>query len=126
MSKDEDAILAAMKAKAAEKKKANEQFGEMTGFSAAKPSKSESNLPKGEFHLKIYSPHKTYYDDIAYSVSAVNDAGDFDVLAGHGNFLTLVNPCEVTIRSKRGKESLKINRGVMHVKADEAHLFLDV
>lgn len=124
MSADEDAILAAMRAKAEEKKRRNEIEGEMAGFSAAK--KKRTPLPSGGFHLKIYSPHKTYYDDVALSVSAVNDSGPFDVLAGHSSFLTLVNACEVVIRSVKGKEKLKINRGVMHVKADEALLFLDV
>ena len=77
------------------------------------------------FHLKIYSPFKVYYDDNVVSVSAVNETGPFDVLAGHHNFLTLLIPCEVVIHGKT-EEKLKISRGIMHVKADDVVIFLDV
>ncbi len=77
------------------------------------------------FHLKVYSPFKTYYDGEVVSVSAVNDTGPFDVLAGHHNFLTLLSPCELVAQGET-EEKIKITRGIMHVKADEVVVFLDV
>jgi F0F1-type ATP synthase epsilon subunit len=86
-----------------------------------------SKAPKGKFHLKVYSPFKTYFEDNIDSVSAVNDTGPFDILAQHHNFLTLLNPCDLTIRVA-GKEDvvITITRGIMQVKSDDVVVFLDV
>lgn len=77
-------------------------------------------------HVKVYAPFKTYYDGDATSISAVNDTGPFDILPKHHNFMTLLSPCEIIVRSGRGEESIKISRGIMHVKADQVVVFLDV
>jgi F0F1-type ATP synthase epsilon subunit len=77
-------------------------------------------------HVKIYAPFKTYFDGEALSVSAVNDTGPFDILPRHHNFMTLLNPCVIKVRTSRGDEDLQIQRGIMHVKADKVIVFLDV
>ena len=76
--------------------------------------------------VKIYSPFKTYFDKEALSVSAVNGTGPFDVLPGHKNFLSLLQPCEVLVRVKAGDERFKIERGILHVHRDYVKIFLDV
>jgi len=77
--------------------------------------------------VKIYAPFKVYYDGLANSVTASNKVGPFDVLAQHHNFISLLEPGDVVVRSD-GKEDFKmpINRGIMHVKADFVRVFLDV
>ena len=77
-------------------------------------------------HVKVYAPFKTYFDGMAESISAVNDTGPFDILPQHHNFMTLLNPCEVIVRTGKTDERLQINKGVMHVKADQVIVFLDV
>ena len=85
-------------------------------------SKSATSL-----HVKIYSPFNTYYDGEAESVSAENDTGPFDVLLGHKRFLTLLKPCEIIIRKKASDdETVKITRGMMHVKENQVVVYLDV
>jgi len=78
-------------------------------------------------HVKIYAPFKVYYDGPAASVTAVNRVGPFDVLPNHHNFISLLQPSNVVVRAP-GKEdfTLKVTRGVIHVKADEVKVFLDV
>jgi F0F1-type ATP synthase epsilon subunit len=78
------------------------------------------------FHLKVFSPFETFFDDRATSVSAENETGPFDVLAGHANFMTLLTPCNLTIATPRGKSALPVQRGVMHVRDDEVTVFLNV
>lgn len=78
-------------------------------------------------HIKVYAPFKTYFDGLAESISAVNDTGPFDILPKHKNFMTLISPCDIVVRTAGDKEErIKINRGIMHVKADEVIVFLDV
>lgn len=78
-------------------------------------------------HVKVYSPYKTYFDDTAHSITAMNKTGPFDILPKHKNFMTLLIPCTVTVRMEgRPDFTLPVSKGVMHVKADEVTLFLDV
>ncbi len=77
-------------------------------------------------NVKVYSPFQTYFDGPAYSISAINDTGPFDVLPKHHNFLTLLGACKLTIQTQQGERSIQISRGMMHVKADQVIVFLDV
>lgn len=86
-----------------------------------------SDHEKPLMHVKVYAPLKTYFDSEAYNLSAENDTGPFDILPGHKNFMTLLRPCKVTVRMPDKPDfELNITRGVLHVKADRATLFLDV
>ncbi len=77
--------------------------------------------------VKVYSPFRSYYDGRALSVSAVNDTGPFDILPSHHNFLSLLSPCDLVVRTMReGAKKIIISGGVMHVKADQIIVFLDV
>jgi F0F1-type ATP synthase epsilon subunit len=78
--------------------------------------------------IKVYSSAEVYFDRDAYSISAVNRTGPFDILPGHHNFMTLLLPCELVIRSDKTTVArrIRINQGIMHVRADRAVVFLDV
>ena len=77
-------------------------------------------------HVKVYSPFKVYFDEAAESISAVNQTGPFDILPQHHNFMTLLSPCELSIRIAGKEQKIRISRGIMHVKADQVIVFLDV
>ncbi len=85
----------------------------------------DPNLP-ATMRIKIYSPFKVYFDEDAFSISAANNTGPFDILPRHHNFMTLLDPCEIVVRVNGGERKFKIARGVMHVKADKVIVFLDV
>jgi F0F1-type ATP synthase epsilon subunit len=91
----------------------------------------DSNKPatkkEDTVHIKIYSPFKTYFDNEAKSISAVNDTGPFDVLPKHHRFMTLLNPCDLVVRTIDGQQQkIRITRGIMHVREDNITVFLDV
>lgn len=75
--------------------------------------------------IKVYSPFKTFYDEPAFSITAVNLTGPFDILPRHHNFITLVEPCELVIQAPAGEKRIKISGAVMHVKADRVTVLLD-
>jgi F0F1-type ATP synthase epsilon subunit len=78
-------------------------------------------------HVKVYAPFTTYFDGEAYSLSAVNGTGPFDILPHHKNFMSLLVPCTITVRApKKDNFTLKVTHGVMHVKSDRVTVFLDV
>ena len=96
--------------------------GEMVSDKEAVTNESDPT----KMEIKVYSPYQIYFDEQAYSISAVNDTGPFDILKGHHRFLTLLTPCELVIRADKGEEKIKISRGVMYVKEDRVTVFLDV
>jgi len=81
---------------------------------------------KPQMEVKIHTPFKVYFDDLAESVTAVNDTGTFDILPKHHNFMTLLNKGYVIVRHDNKEEKIAIVRGIMHVKADKVIVFLDV
>jgi len=81
---------------------------------------------KPMIHVKVYSPYQNYFDDNAYSISGLNNTGPFDVLPRHHNFITLLNPCVLEVHVTNAIKRIRISRGVMHVKADQVIVFLDV
>lgn len=93
------------------------------GKPAATPS---STGGKPSMHVKVYSPFQTYFDDEAQSISGVNETGNFDILPKHHNFITLLSAGNLVIRTTKDKRTIKIARGMMHVKADKVIVFLDV
>lgn len=76
--------------------------------------------------VKVYAPFKVYFEGEAYSLSAVNATGPFDILPKHHNFLSMLVPCTLTIQSPNGLQSIKINRALMNIKANRVVVFVDV
>lgn len=76
--------------------------------------------------IKVYAPFQVYFEGEAYSVSAVNDTGPFDILPRHHNFLCMLIPCELKVNSPSGDKKIKVHRALMHVKADSVVVFMDV
>ena len=82
---------------------------------------------KPTMSVKVYAPFKVYFDGPAYSFSAVNATGPFDILPRHHNFLCMLVPCVVKIATAdKGVKSIKISRALMHVRADRVVVFVDV
>ena len=98
-----------------------EQTQAAAEFSTAKASGELS------MQVKVYSPYKEYYDGPAFSISAVNATGPFDILPKHHNFITLLQPCDLLVRTvTKGDQKIRISGGIMHVKSDKIIVFLDV
>jgi len=77
--------------------------------------------------VKVFAPFKVYFQGPAYSLSGINDTGPFDILPHHKNFMSLLKPGTVLVKTpQKGDFKLEISRGVMHVRADQVTVFLDV
>jgi F0F1-type ATP synthase epsilon subunit len=98
----------------------------------AQPQVNEPSPPaqaptgKPAMAVKVYAPFKIYFEGDAYSVSAVNDVGPFDILPRHHNFLCMLVPCDLNIQTAEGEKVIKISRALMHVKANRVVVFVDV
>lgn len=81
----------------------------------------------GQLLVKIYTPFHTFFEGDAMSLTAVNESGEFDILPGHHNFITMLLACDVRLAIADGDpEIIPIVRGLLHVKQDKVIIFLDV
>lgn len=76
--------------------------------------------------VKVYASFEVFFDGEAYSVSAENAVGPFDILPKHHNFLCMLVPCDIKIQTAEGQKMVKISRALMHVKADSVTVFVNV
>lgn len=98
-------------------------------IAAAKERKKTETSGRPAMHIKVYSPFKIYFDEDGYSISGVNATGPFDILPHHHNFMTLLGACELNIRpvnTPPEEQRIRISGGLMHVKADQVTVFLDI
>lgn len=85
---------------------------------------TKSGRPSME--VKVYAPFQVYFEGEAYSVSAENETGPFDILPHHKNFLCMLVPCTLMIDSPAGAKKIKVHRALMHVKSERVVVFMDV
>ena len=86
-----------------------------------------TDFQKEKLKVLVASPFNVYYDDEAFSISATNATGPFDILPKHHNFICILKPCEILIRTTTGQiQNMTINGGLMHVKRDQVNVFLDI
>lgn len=98
---------------------------EATEVSEDEQSKGTHN-GKPIMAVKVYAPFQIYFEGSAYSVSADNATGPFDILPRHKNFLCMLVPCQLKVNSIDGEKTIKIHRALMHVKSDQVVVFMDV
>lgn len=93
---------------------------------ATDESRPEEKSADGAMFVKVYAPAKVYFEGEALSISAASQTGPFDILPKHHNFITLLTACDIVVRTKSDEEKIRIQSGIMHVKADSVVVFLDV
>jgi ATP synthase, Delta/Epsilon chain, beta-sandwich domain len=94
---------------------------------AAVSDYSKETTDSNSMKVRVYSPYVDYYDGEAFSLTAENATGPFDILPKHHNFIALLQPCDVIVRTvSQGEKRIHIGGGLLHVKSDEVMVFLDV
>lgn len=96
---------------------------------AVEATKAQADAAEGRptMAVKVYAPFQVYFEGDAYSVSAENAVGPFDILPKHRNFLCMLVPCNLVVEPVKGKaRTIKIHRALMYVKADRVVVFMDV
>ncbi len=78
------------------------------------------------FQIKIFSPYQTYFQGEAVSISANNDSGPFDILAGHINFFSLLTAGQLVVNTGFQRLEFPLVRGIIRVEKDAVTIFADV
>lgn len=72
------------------------------------------------------APFHVYYEGPADSVTAVNKVGVFDILAGHADFFSMLDPCEIVIETPTDQVVFAIRNGILTVQDNEVMLFVNM
>lgn len=76
--------------------------------------------------VKVFAPFEIFYEGEAFSISAKNATGPFDILPHHHNFICMLEPCTISIQTPAGEKLVKVSHALMYVKADHVDVFVDV
>lgn len=76
--------------------------------------------------VRVLAPTKKLYDGMAVSITARNKVGQFDVLAGHANFFSLLSESQVVINTGSQNLTFPISGGLLKVKSNTVTLFVDI
>lgn len=72
------------------------------------------------------APFHVYFEGDAQAVSAKNRVGEFDILPGHADMFSVLQPCDVVIETDKEPVVFSLNSGIMTVRDDEVYIFVDV
>lgn len=73
------------------------------------------------------APFTVYYEGEANAVSAVNRVGPFDVLPGHADFFSVLEPGQVVIDTgDKEPVMFDIHAGIITARSNEVHLFVNM
>jgi len=77
------------------------------------------------FSLEIRTPERLIFEDEVTSVRAPGNQGNFQVLAGHIPFLTLLKPGLIIVGSENTDRSMATSGGLFEVLSDTTTALLD-
>ncbi len=74
------------------------------------------------------APFHVYFEGEAISLTGYNSVGPFDILPGHADFFSILEPCEISIDQGNGKEPtvFEIQNGIITVRDDHVMLFANI
>lgn len=86
-------------------------------------SRAETTTP---LTIVARAPFNVYYEGEAESVSATNKVGRFDILPGHADFFSILDPGEIVIGTSPNPISFDIANGIITVRDNEVLLFVNM
>ncbi len=80
-----------------------------------------------EFAVSISNAEERIWEGVAYSVSSANSAGQFDVLPGHANFVTMIKNEPIVIRARmKEDQTFRYKTAVLSVKNNKVEIYSDI
>ena len=73
------------------------------------------------------APFEVYFEGLARVVTATNAVGTFDILPGHADFFSVLEPGEVIIDPESGEsKKFDVNNGIITVRDNQVLLFVNM
>lgn len=81
---------------------------------------------KAELTVIARAPFHIYFEGAAQSITATNKVGQFDILPGHADFFSVLNPGDVLIETTTEPVTFRITNGIIAVRDNEVMLFVNI
>jgi len=79
-----------------------------------------------KFHLLVKSRDGVVYEGDVDSITSFNEAGEFDILSQHANFISLIQK-KLIIRDTQGQEKeIPIQNALLRMKGNSVEVFLGI
>ena len=65
------------------------------------------------------------YSGEVFAVTSYNDKGEFDVLPQHENFISIIKDKLIIHKTRKEKEEIKIENGVIRVTKDRVYAYVN-
>ncbi len=82
--------------------------------------------PPAQLTVIARAPFTVYYDGLASYVSSANKVGPFDILPGHADFFSVLNPGEVVIGTPGDPVKFTITNGIITVRDNAVMVFVNM
>ncbi len=78
------------------------------------------------FNVIARAPFHVYYQGPAEILSAKNKVGPFDILPGHADFFSMLEPGDITIATPDSEVKFAITTGLLTVQGGDVMLFVNM
>jgi len=76
--------------------------------------------------LQILSPDTTLFDGQVKEISCHNEKGQFDVLFGHANFMSMIDKKITVIQADGVKKEYPVEQALIEVHNNEIYIFVNI
>lgn len=73
----------------------------------------------------IRNKDKLLYQGNPFAVTFVNDRGNFDVLPGHENFISLIKEKVTIHQTKKENQEIQIDNGIARIHKDKVYVYVN-
>ena len=73
----------------------------------------------------VRNKDKVLYSGQAYAVTAVNEKGNFDILAEHENFITIIKEKVIIHPTLKENKEIQIENGIIRVYKDKVYVYVN-
>lgn len=87
---------------------------------------TQKNLKPNNLSLIVLDKQKKVFDGSCYAVSSTNSIGNFDILYGHANFVTVINGYVEIHKTKELKQNINLDRGILKVTNNLVEVFVGI
>lgn len=84
-------------------------------------------MARGDFlFITIITPESTLFEGKIKAFSSINQAGPFDVLPEHSNFISIIKN-KITLYDEYGAQrEIKLENGIVEVSEDKVQVFVGI
>lgn len=76
--------------------------------------------------LQILTPDTTLFDGEVKEISCHNEKGQFDVLYGHANFMSMIDKKIQVIQADGEKKEYPVEQALIEVHDNEIYIFMNI